>query len=111
MSTKARPEPRAPVVSDEKGRIPKGVSGNPGGQSKEKRAFLDRLKSDDADEIYEAFMAGVRGREWSVVLRAVEYLAGKPPAAKEDGEALAKAIAAWPLSREEMLAIAKGETP
>lgn len=68
-----------------------GQSGNPGGVSKEKRAFLERLKSDDADDIYEAFMDGVKAREWSVVLRAVEYLAGKPAAAAEDRKALEKA--------------------
>lgn len=60
-----------------KGFVP-GVSGNPGGQSKEKRAFLERLKADDPDTIYEAFMQGVRDGVPPIVIRAVEYLAGKP---------------------------------
>lgn len=60
-----------------KGFMP-GQSGNPGGQSKEKRAFLERLKSEDADEIYAAFMKGVRDGVPPIVIRAVEYLAGKP---------------------------------
>lgn len=51
---------------------------NPGGQSKEKRAFLERLKEDDPDTIYEAFMQGVREGVPPIVIRAVEYLAGKP---------------------------------
>lgn len=76
-----------------KGRpFPKGKSGNPGGISKEKRAFLERLKSDDAEAIYEAFMAGVKRGEAPFVLRAVEYLAGKPPAAPEDNEAIKQGL-------------------
>ena len=66
----------------------KGKSGNPGGQSKEKRAFLVRLTTDDADDVYVAFMDLVRDGNPPAVLRAVEYLAGKPAAAKEDNDAL-----------------------
>jgi len=92
--------------------FPKGVSGNPGGVSKEKRAFLERLKSDDADEVYAAFMDGVRQREWSVVMRAFEYVAGKPAAAAEDREALARAGATLTLlTRDEVLAVARGDKP
>lgn len=93
--------------------FPKGVSGNPGGQSKEKRAFLDRLKTDDAEEVYRAFMALVRDGNPPAVLRAVEYLAGKPRSADEDLAAVQKAgvTALAVLSRDELLAIARGETP
>lgn len=70
--------------------FPKGVSGNPGGQSKEKRAFLDRLKAEDAEEVYAAFLDLVRERNAPAVLRAVEYVAGKPKESVElsgkDGE-------------------------
>lgn len=69
-------------------RFEKGKSGNPGGVSKEKRAFLERLKIEDAEAIYDAFMAGVKRGDAPFVLRAVEYLAGKPPAAPEDNDAL-----------------------
>ncbi|MCA3124796.1 MAG: hypothetical protein ING90_19290 [Rhodocyclaceae bacterium] len=93
--------------------FPKGVSGNPGGQSKEKRAFLDRLKTDDSEEVYRAFMALVRDGNPPAVLRAVEYLAGKPRSADEDLAAVQKAgvTALAVLSRDELLAIARGETP
>lgn len=56
-----------------------GQSGNPGGQSKEKRAFLERLRIDDVEDIYEALMSLVREGNAPAVLRAVEYVAGKPP--------------------------------
>jgi len=72
--------------------FPKGTSGNPGGQSKEKRAFLERLKLDDADEIYAAFMGLVRDGNVPAILRAVEYLAGKPPNATEDNEAIRQSL-------------------
>ena len=112
MGNDTKPQLRTPEATrDKSGRIPKGVSGNPGGQSKAKRDFLERMRTDDAEEIYAAIMDGVRAREWSVVLKAGEWLLGKPAAAKEDGEALVKAIGAWPLSRDEMLKIAKGEEP
>ncbi len=55
-----------------------GQSGNPGGVSKEKRAFLDRLKGEDADTVYEALMQLVRERNPQAVLRAWEYVVGKP---------------------------------
>ena len=104
---------RAELSGSERGRpFPKGTSGNPGGVSKEKRAFLERLKSEDAGEVYAAFMDGVKAREWSVVLRAFEYVAGKPAAAAEDREAVAKSGNALAvLTREELLKIARGETP
>jgi len=68
-----------------------GVSGNPGGQSKEKREFLERLRGDDADTVYASFMALVRDGNPPAVLRAIEYLAGKP---KESVELSGKVSAA-----------------
>ena len=84
-----------------------GQSGNPGGQSKEKRAFLDRLRSEDADECYSAFMDLVRERNPPSVLRAVEYIAGRPPAADEDRKAVASAVSG--LTIEQLLKLAKME--
>lgn len=113
MSDDAQPELRAPEVKrDAAGRILKGHTINPGGQSKEKRAFLERLTTEDADEVYESFMALVREKNPPAVLRAVEYLAGKPASAPADLAAIAKngnVLAV--LTRDDMLAIAKGETP
>ena len=62
--------------------VPGGGSLNPGGQGSgqamEKRAFLERMRSDDADTIYSAFMDLVREGNTSAVIRAVEYIAGRP---------------------------------
>ncbi len=67
------------VRRDALGRIVSGGGSlNPGGISKEKRAFLDRLKIDDANEVYERFMGLVRQGNTAAILRAVEYIAGKP---------------------------------
>lgn len=68
-----------------------GQSGNPGGQSKEKRAFLDRLRGEDAKDVYEAMMALVREGNVHAVLKAWEYIAGKAPAAEEDRAAVSTA--------------------
>ena len=95
------PKPRRPKPAElstaERPKAPgrpfaKGVSGNPGGQSKEKRAFLDKLRGDDADEVYAALMDGVKAREWAVVLKAAEWIAGKPSAAPEDRGSVAEAL-------------------
>lgn len=72
--------------------FPKGTSGNPGGQSKEKRAFLERLEAEDAATIYDSFMALVSEGNAPAVLRAVEYLAGRPRAAQEDNDALREGL-------------------
>jgi hypothetical protein len=85
------------VKRDALGRILPGHTINPGGVSKEKRAFLERLKEDDPQTIYEAFMKGVRDGVPPIVIRAVEYLAGKP---KESVEVKA-----------EVETTAKGEAP
>lgn len=82
--------------------IPKGVSGNPGGVSKEKRAFLDRLRDadGDAEKIYAAFMRLVDEGNVVAVVRAVEYVAGKPKETVEvqgkDGGALFALLARLP---------------
>lgn len=110
MSEKT-PELRKSGERDELGRIKKGHTINPGGVSREKRAFLKRLEEADADEIYEAFMDGVRQREWSVVIRAVEYIAGKPRSSPEDLEATKAGFSLLQLTREEMLKVAREEKP
>jgi hypothetical protein len=73
-----KPELRQSEARTPEGTFAPGVSGNPGGISKEKRAFLERLKADDAQTIYDAFMQGVRDGVPPIIIRAVEYLAGKP---------------------------------
>jgi hypothetical protein len=55
-----------------------GKSGNPGGVSKEKRAFLERLRTDDAEEVYTSLMDLVRQRNPSAVIRAWEWVVGRP---------------------------------
>jgi hypothetical protein len=92
--------------------FPKGVSGNPGGQSKEKRAFLERLRIEDADEIYEALMGLVREGNAPAVLRAVEYIAGKPPDVLHVGGVDGKGLdVKMVVDALEGLAKSRGETP
>ena len=55
-----------------------GTSGNPGGQSKEKREFLEALRGEDSGEVYDAMMRLVRADNPQAVLRAWEYVVGKP---------------------------------
>lgn len=77
---KKAPELKPPdaVPRDDKGRILPGHTGNPGGVSKEKRAFLERLKDDDSETIYAAGMALIREGNAPMIIRAWEYLLGKP---------------------------------
>lgn len=63
---------------DVHGRLLKGYSGNLGGGSGLRKAFVDRLKQEDADVIYRVFMTLVCERNVPAVLKAVEYIAGKP---------------------------------
>lgn len=79
-------------MRDASGRFLPGVSGCPGGVTKEKREFLQRLTEDDADDVYGAFMGLVRGGNAPAVIRAVEYIIGKPKSAPEDRAALEKAL-------------------
>lgn len=55
-----------------------GQSGNPGGVSKEKREFLAALRGEDSGEVYAAMMRLVRADNPQAVLRAWEYVVGKP---------------------------------
>lgn len=75
-----QPELRPSQVRTEAGTFAPGVSGNPGGQSKEKRQFLERLRAqENVDKVWEAFAALIELRNPQAVLRGVEYLVGKPP--------------------------------
>lgn len=87
MSKRKSPELRASEgpKRDGKGRILPGHTGNPGGVSKTKRDFLERMRTEDAEEIYAAIMDGVRAREWAVVLKAGEWVLGKPSQPVEVG--------------------------
>ena len=80
MKRKKKPELKPPdaVPRDSHGRILPGHTGNPGGVSKEKRAFLERLKEDDAETIYRAGMDLIREGNAPMIIRAWEYLLGKP---------------------------------
>lgn len=60
-----------------KGFMP-GQSGNPGGMPKEKREFLAALRGEDSGEVYAAMMDLVKQRNPQAVLRAWEYVVGKP---------------------------------
>ena len=88
---RSAPAQRRPVP---KGLTPykPGQSGNPGGVSKERRAFLAKLQGEDAQEIYDAFMALVRAGNERAILRGLEYVAGKPDLAEGDREALKEAL-------------------
>lgn len=82
--------------------IPKGTTINPGGVSKEKRDFLTRMRDaeGDADRIYAAFMRLVKKGNAPAVLRAMEYIVGKPKEHVEltgkDGSPLLALIARLP---------------
>lgn len=79
--TKKKPELRASEAEgrDPKtGRILKGHTINPGGQSRDKREFLERLKEDDGEVIYLAGMQLIREGNAPMIIRAWEYLFGKP---------------------------------
>lgn len=89
-----------------KGPDGKGKSGNPGGQSREKRAFLERLRTEDADEIYEALMGLIREGNAPAILRAVEYIAGKPPDVLQVNARVSNPIAG--MTPEQLLALATG---
>ena len=59
----------------------KGQSGNPGGQSKEKRAFLEQMRdeSGDAKKIYDGFIKLVDQGNPAAILWAMGHIVGKPP--------------------------------
>lgn len=111
---------KAAELSRTERRMPKGTpflagtSGNPGGVSKEKRAFLERLKGDDAEEIYEAGLALIREGNPQMTIRAWEYLIGKPKESVEvtgkDGQPIKSevthALATVPVDKARLLRIA-----
>lgn len=94
-------------------RFKPGQSGNPSGRPKVVEAFRDRARKAVDEHVLERWIREVieDGPEW---VRASELLAaygyGKPSSAPEDLAAVQRGVV-LPLSREEMLAIAKGETP
>lgn len=59
----------------------KGQSGNPGGQSKEKREFLEQLRDaeGDAKKVYRAFMKLIAKGNAPAILWAMGHIVGKPP--------------------------------
>jgi hypothetical protein len=84
-----------------------GTSGNPGGVSREKREFLKALREEDSATVYEAMMSLVRALNPQAVLRAWEYIVGKPKEMIEltgkDGAALAvQNIDPTKLSKQEL---------
>ena len=84
-----------------------GTSGNPGGVSREKREFLKALREEDSAEVYAAMMDLIRQRNPTAVLRAWEYVVGKPKEMIEltgkDGAALAvQNIDPTKLSKEQL---------
>lgn len=126
VKTKKRAKPAE--LSGAERQMPKGKpfapgeSGNPGGVSKEKREFLAALRGEDSGEVYLAMMDLVRQRNPTAVLRAWEYVVGKPKELIEvtgkDGAALAvQNIDPTKLTAEQLAAFiaalrtAKGEPP
>lgn len=79
----------------------KGKSGNPGGQSKEKREFLEQLRDSegDAKKVYAALMRLIKKGNPQAVLWAAGHIMGKPPDKVEltgkDGGPIRVATRAW----------------
>lgn len=78
MKRKPSAELSAPERKPRGRPFPPKTSGNPGGVSKEKRDFLERLTGEDAGEVYAGLMDLVRERNPAAVIRAWEYVVGKP---------------------------------
>lgn len=83
MKRKGRPKKASQLKGSERGLanlkpFKPGQSGNPGGVSKEKREFLAALRGEDSGEVYAAMMDLVKQRNPQAVLRAWEYVVGKP---------------------------------
>lgn len=99
-----------------RGGFQKGVSGNPGGRPKVREEFRSRARKVADEECLEAWAEEVRNRgpQWVKAAELlVAYAYGKPSSAPEDLDALResgpKALAV--LTREELLAVARGEKP
>lgn len=97
-----------------RGGFQKGKSGNPSGRPKVVEEFRERARKAVDEHVLQRWVDEVvnGGEYW---MRASEMLAaygyGKPPSAPEDNDALRDSGARVPLTREEALAIARGETP
>lgn len=97
-------------------RFVKGQSGNPAGRPKVNELFRDRARKAVDEHVLEAWVAEVesQGEHWvrcSELLAAYGY--GKPSSAPEDLQAVKDSGRGGLtlLTREEILAIARGETP
>ena len=96
-----------------KGGFPKGKSGNPSGRPKVVEEFRERARKAVDEHVLQKWVDEVvnNGEHW---MRASEMLAaygyGKPPSAPEDNDAVRES-GRVPLTREEALAIARGEVP
>ena len=90
----------------------KGKSGNPGGRPGQLGEFREMCRTHTAAAVTALVEAlSVGGTESVSAARVLlEYGWGKPAAAPEDNAALRES-GRLPLTREECLAIAKGETP
>lgn len=90
----------------------KGKSGNPGGRPGELGEFRELCRTHREKAIEGLLKALGDGGSAAVAAARVllEYGYGKPAAAPEDNAALRES-GRLPLTREEVLAIAKGETP
>jgi hypothetical protein len=89
---------------------------NRGGRPKGYNAFRKAFRSEsDNALIRERLLAIIREGESKDTINAArlwcEYGWGKSPAAPEDNEAMRESGVRLPLTREEMLAIARGEKP
>lgn len=98
---------------DSNGQFPRGVSGNPGGRPKEREEFKLRARRIVDEHVLDAWEEEIKtkGPGWVKCSELVTaYALGKPPAAPEELEA-GRDLQRLPLSREEMLKIARGEAP
>lgn len=67
--------------------FPKGTSGCPGGVSKEQREFVKAFREGHGAETIEALVTLIREGNVPAILKASEWVMGRPPAAGEDNDA------------------------
>jgi hypothetical protein len=111
-----KPQNKPATSRNPDGTLKKGAALNPGGRPKLDAVFRERAKKAVDEHVLQAWIDEVvnRGDAWpkcSELLAAYGY--GKPPAAPEDGDALRESGNRLPagLTAEQVLAIARGETP